>query len=107
VERAYLVLLDTMLLVYFIPYLYLFVCYMVESVKAPAPRENPWLERKPATWVIGLSGLLLTVGAMVVATIPPSDTAEPWMFRLKVIGGAGLFVLLGGVVYWRGRRSAR
>ena len=27
VERAYLVILDTMLLVYFIPYIYLFVCY--------------------------------------------------------------------------------
>ena len=47
----------------------------------------------------------MTLGAMVVATIPPSDTAEPWLFRLKVIGGAALFVLLGGVVYWRGRRS--
>jgi hypothetical protein len=51
-----------------------------------------------------MAGFLLTVGAMVVATIPPSDTAEPWIFRLKVIGGAALFVLIGGVVYWRGRR---
>ena len=41
---------------------------------------------------------------MIVATHPPSDTAEPWLFRLKVIGGAALFVVLGGVVYWRGRR---
>jgi hypothetical protein len=44
---------------------------------------------------------------MTVATIPPTDTAEPWIFRLKVIGGAGLFVILGGVVFWRGRRTAR
>jgi len=51
-----------------------------------------------------MAGLFLTVGAMVVATIPPSDTAEPWLFRLKVIGGAALFVAIGGVVYWRGRR---
>ena len=28
VEKAYLVILDTMLLVYFIPYIYLFVCYL-------------------------------------------------------------------------------
>jgi hypothetical protein len=51
--------------------------------------------------------LLLTLGAMLVATIPPSDTADPWLFRLKVIGGAGAFVALGGAVYWRGRRAAR
>jgi hypothetical protein len=43
---------------------------------------------------------------MVVASIPPSDTAEPWLFRLKVIGGAGLFVALGGLVYWRARLVA-
>jgi hypothetical protein len=41
---------------------------------------------------------------MLVATIPPSDTADPWLFRAKVIGGAALFVLIGAVVYWRGRR---
>ena len=37
--------------------------------------------------------------AMVVATVPPSDT-EPWLFRLKVIGGAGFFVVLGLLIYW-------
>jgi hypothetical protein len=41
--------------------------------------------------------------AMIVASIPPADTAEPWLFRVKVIGGAALFVLLGGAVYWRAR----
>ena len=57
--------------------------------------------------IAGGSGLLLTLLAMIVASIPPSDTAEPWLFRLKVIGGAALFVFIGGVVYWRGRRTAR
>jgi hypothetical protein len=41
---------------------------------------------------------------MLVATVPPSGTQDPWIFRLKVIGGAGMFVLLGALVYWRGRR---
>jgi glutamate:GABA antiporter len=107
VEKAYLVLLDTMLLVYFVPYIYLFICYLVVSLKDPVAEPRPWLGGKTAAWIIGSSGLLLTLGAMVVATIPPTDTAEPWLFRLKVIGGAALFVSLGGVVYWRGRRSTR
>ena len=29
---------------------------------------------------------------------------EPWLFRVKVIGGAAAFVLLGGVLFLRGRR---
>jgi hypothetical protein len=56
--------------------------------------------------LIGASGFLLTVLAMIVASIPPSDTAQPWLFRVKVIGGAALFVVLGGVVYWRARLIA-
>jgi hypothetical protein len=41
---------------------------------------------------------------MGIATVPPGGTEEPWLFRLKVIGGAGAVVLLGGLVYLRGRR---
>ncbi|MFL5449180.1 MAG: APC family permease [Gemmatimonadales bacterium] len=104
VERAYLILLDTMLLVYFIPYLYLFISYLRTSFQELQTESLPWHERRPITAVTGMAGFLLTLAAMVVATIPPSDTAEPWLFRLKVIGGAALFVIIGGVVYWLGRR---
>jgi amino acid transporter len=106
VERAYLILLDTMLLIYFIPYIYLFISYLGVNLRESVTARRPWYETKIAAAITGSAGLMLTVGAMVVATIPPSDTAEPWLFRLKVIGGAALFVAIGGVVYWRGRRSS-
>jgi amino acid transporter len=102
VEKAYLVLLDTMLLVYFVPYLYLFVAYLIIRLREPSPETGSWRRGKGAAIVIGSSGLLLTALAMIVATIPPHDT-DPWVFRLKVIGGAALFVALGGMVYWRAR----
>ncbi len=97
VERAYLILLDTMLLIYFIPYIYLFVCYLILG-----GRNSPTSARSARTSIVGISGLLLTLFAMVVATIPPPETAEPWLFRAKVIGGAAAFVLLGGIFYWWG-----
>ncbi len=103
VERAYLVILDTMLLVYFIPYVYLFICYLVVRLRETTPAPSA-LGGRALGGLIGISGLGLTLFAMVIATIPPADTPEPWVFRAKVIGGAGLFVLLGGLVYWRGRR---
>lgn len=57
---------------------------------------------------LGLHDLVLcnivAMFAMVSATVPPAGIEEPWLFRLKVIGGAGAFVLLGGAVYLRGRR---
>jgi glutamate:GABA antiporter len=107
VEKAYLILLDTMLLIYFIPYIYLFLCYLRVRRGDPVAAPAQWRRGKVAAGITGLAGLLLTLGAMIVATIPPTDTADPWLFRLKVIGGAALFVILGGAVYWRGRRTGR
>ena len=37
VEKAYLIILDTMLLVYFIPYIYLFIAYLVFTQREPTP----------------------------------------------------------------------
>jgi glutamate:GABA antiporter len=106
VEKAYLVLLDTMLLVYFVPYLYLFVAYLIVRLRTPAVGTESFWNGKAAGALVGSAGLLLTMLAMTVATIPPSDT-EPWTFRMKVIGGAALFIGLGGVVYWRARLTTR
>ena len=106
VEKAYLVLLDTMLLVYFVPYLYLFVAYLIVRFREPASPGGSWWKGKGAGGVVGSAGLLLTLLAMTVATVPPGDT-EPWIFRFKVMGGAALFIGLGGVVYWRARFTTR
>jgi amino acid transporter len=106
VEKAYLILLDTMLLIYFIPYLYLFVTFLIIRLREPASASDPWWLGKGPVSVIGLAGFLLTALAMLVATVPPADT-DPWTFRMKVIGGAALFVALGGVVYWRARLTPR
>jgi amino acid transporter len=103
VEKAYLVILDTMLLVYFIPYIYLFVCFLVVRVNEPSPAKG-LLASRPAGVVIGVAGLALTLFAMKIATVPPSGTTDPLLFQIKVIGGAGFFVVLGGLIYWRGRR---
>ncbi|MEO6446120.1 MAG: APC family permease, partial [Gemmatimonadaceae bacterium] len=81
VERAYLILLDTMLLIYFIPFIYLFVVYL----RFTAHRGAPHRVRHTIT---GIAGLFLTVLAMVVACVPPSDTPSVLVFELKVLGGA-------------------
>jgi amino acid transporter len=102
VEKAYLVILDTMLLVYFIPYIYLFLCYLLDRLRGPGADGGAGARATAA--LIGLSGLSLAILAMVIATVPPGGTTDPWLFRLKVIGGAGAFVLVGILIYLRGRR---
>jgi amino acid transporter len=102
VERAYLVILDTMLLVYFVPYIYLFLCYLADRLRHDESVVS--LPARAKAIVVGLSGMALTLFAMFIATVPPAGTEEPWLFRFKVIGGAGAFVVLGGVLFFRGRR---
>src|SRR5689334_19049805 len=53
-------------------------------------------------WFTGLSGIIVTLFAMIIATIPPPDLGgSALVFRVKVIGGALGFVLIGGLIYWR------
>ena len=106
VEHAYLVLLDTQLLVYFIPYVYLFLCLLRQARAGSAPGQLPG-GRGGAT-LAGVCGLAITIFAMVVASIPPADAPSRFDFGAKVIGGAAAFVALGGAIYWRarGQRSA-
>jgi amino acid transporter len=104
VEKAYLILLDTQLLIYFIPYCYLFISFLLHR-RTPAPADTVRVPGGSAgAWVVGLSGLLVTLFAMIVAMIPPSGDEQPLLFELKVVGGALAFVGIGGVVYWMANR---
>ena len=104
VENVYLVLLDTQILIYFIPYLYLFVVFLIHRRRGESASE---VVRVPGgtvgAWFTGFSGLLVTLFAMIIATIPPPDVENGLAFRLKVIGGALGFVVVGGAIYWRAR----
>jgi len=105
VEQAYLVLLDTQLLVYFIPYVYLFLC-LLRQARGPAHEGQLPGGRVGAT-LAGIGGLGITLFAMIVAAIPPGDAPNRFVFGAKVIGGAAAFVVLGGVIYWRSRGRTR
>ena len=106
VEKAYLIILDTQLLIYFIPYVYLFISFMLHR-RTDAPADTVRVPGGPVgAMVVGVSGLLVTLFAMGVAMIPPADDAHPLMFELKVVGGALAFILLGGIVYWRAHRRS-
>jgi glutamate:GABA antiporter len=105
VEKAYLIILDTQLLIYFIPYVYLFISFLLLRRTEIAP-DTVRVPGGPLTAkLVGVSGLLVTLFAMGVAMIPPGGETEPALFFAKVVGGALGFIALGGLVYWRANRS--
>jgi amino acid transporter len=138
VEEAYLTLLDTTLLVYFIPYVYMFAAYIAlrrrefsagdPQVPAGDPRVPPGdpqappgdslapliqpaaIRRIPANHGLaigfGVCGLLTTLLAMAVSMKPPAE-ANALLYEIKVLGGAGAFVLGGAIIYWLNRDRSR
>lgn len=106
VERAFLILLDMSLLIYFIPYIYLFICFMVHCHRNK--REKSLLVPGGATGALiaGVSGLAITLLAMVVALIPPPGTSDIWIHELKLAGGSLFLVVVGLFIYWRAKRKA-
>ncbi|HKV52217.1 MAG TPA: APC family permease [Gemmatimonadaceae bacterium] len=116
VERAYLILLDTQILLYFIPYLYLFASFILQfgvgrrvatTPEVPARMGGRVPGGRPVALVGGACGFLMTAFAMILAGIPPEGGEQMVLFLIKVLGGAGAFIVFGGAVYWRGRRSSR
>ena len=104
VETAFLILIDMSLLIYFIPYLYLFICLMVHSRRQPGGSLIIPGGRIGAL-VAGISGASITFFAMVVALFPPPGTSQVWLHELKLGGGAIILLSAGLVIYWRARRG--
>src|SRR2546423_10231352 len=104
VEDVYLILLDTQILIYFIPYLYLFIVFFIHRRRSADSNEVMLAPGGSiGAWFTGLSGIVVTLFAMIIATIPPPDMGNSLLFRLKVIGGALGFILVGGLIYWCAR----
>ena len=98
VETTFFTLLDMSIVLYFIPYTYLFICFILHCLTDTKQRKSLM---KIVLAISGLCGLLITLFALFVAMIPPLGTNQ-LQFELKVIGGCILLLLLGGVFYWRG-----
>ncbi|MFC1547211.1 APC family permease [Candidatus Neomarinimicrobiota bacterium] len=107
VEEAYLVLIDTTLIVYFIPYLYLFLALPVLR-KMGVGSEKPTFTIPgglPVVALVGVVGFLTTAFSIVLATIPSDLVTSPFWFFLKVVGGAAGLILVGLFFYFRSARQ--
>jgi hypothetical protein len=56
-------------------------------------------------WVAGSLGFLVVLMGIALSFVPPGESANKWLFEAKLVGGTGLFILIGLILYWRGARS--
>jgi amino acid transporter len=105
VEEAYLFLADFTIVVYFIPYCYLFAALMKLGGTGNMPEGTiPVPGGRGGTLLVGIVGFLTTAVAIVFALVPPAGT-NAVLFEAKILGGCALLLGLGWLLYRRGKRA--
>ena len=105
---AYQFLIDAAIILYFIPFLYMFAA--VIKLRSRKDRsENPQAILVPGgafgVWIAGGLGFVVVLIGILVSLVPPGDSADKLGFELKLVAGTAASVLLGLILYWRGARA--
>jgi hypothetical protein len=61
--------------------------------------------KKPLPFLMAIAGLLSTLSAVVLSSLPPGGEKSPLKYILIVDGGSLAFVLLSVFFYWNARRK--
>ncbi len=107
VEEAFLVLLDMSIILYFIPFLYMFAAFAWHLKKSTG--EEIFLaifqRSRAAVWIVTILGFGTTLIATILAVIPTKDIENKELFIIKVLGGAVLLIGVGLIVYYLKKRN--
>jgi glutamate:GABA antiporter len=107
---AYQFLVDAGIILYFIPFLYMFAAFMkLANRKDRKGNEQAVLVPggKPGVWICGGLGFLVVLLGIFVSFVPPGDSTNKLGFELKLVLGTVISVLIGLALYWRGAREQR
>jgi len=108
VKAAYQFLIDAAIILYFIPFLYMFAA----AIKLYGRSDR--LENKNAVlipggkavvWVVSILGFLTVLIGIIVSLVPPGDSVDKVGFELRLVGGTVAAIVLGLSLYWRGVRQ--
>jgi amino acid transporter len=97
VQEAYDIMVNLTILVYFVPYLYVFAAFIkLRRLETATPIGG--------MWVISGCGLAATLISIGLVFVPPFGT-ENWLnYEVNVIGQAALLLAIGMTLYYASRR---
>jgi len=110
VQEAYQILIDATIILYFIPFLYMFAAVLKLAGRKDR-HENPHVVLVPGgkvgLWLSGAVGFVVVLIGIFVSLVPPGDTPNKTSFEVRLVGGTLTAILVGLILYWRGARSKR
>jgi amino acid transporter len=109
-QGAYQKLIDAGIILYFIPFLYMFAA-VIKLAHRKDRLENPHAVLVPGgipgVWICGGLGFVVVLGGIALSLFPPGGTSSKLGFFLTLVAGTTASVLLGLVLYWRGVRAIK
>ena len=107
VKGAYDVMASMTVIVYFIPYLFVFAA-MIKLQDEPAGTEVIRVPGgKPVATLVAIVGLITTTMTIVLSVLPQPDEPNKPLAILKVVGGSVALLLIGAGIYWMGKTKNR
>ena len=110
VIAAYQFLISAGIILYFIPFLYMFAAV----IKLARRKERTANQHAvlipggiPGVWICGGLGFIVVLGGIVVSMFPPGDALDKLRFQLSVFSSVAISVAIGLALYWRGARAKR
>jgi amino acid transporter len=103
IQEAYDIMVNLTILVYFVPYLYLFPA-MVRLRRLAGSADEPTVIRVPGgtagLWFVAMAGFLATATSVALVFVPPPDTVNVLNYEVNLIGQAALVIGVGAALYW-------
>jgi amino acid transporter len=107
---AYQHLIDAAIILYFIPFLYMFAAVIKLAYRKDRqtnPRAILVPGGMPGVWIAGILGFVVVFVGIVVSLVPPDESSSRLAFLLQVLGATVVSILIGLALYWRGSRAKR
>jgi amino acid transporter len=105
-QDAYQLLVDAAIILYFIPFLYMYASVIKLAYRPDRAQHQGILVPggKVGVWIAGLLGFSVTLLSIIFAMIPP-ETESKWVFEGKLLGATAVTIAIGLALYWRGARK--
>ena len=109
IQEAYDIMVNLTILVYFLPYLYLFAAFLrLRTIDESIPSDAIVLPGGQAgAWAMAGCGMLATLVAMGLVFVPPPGTENVLNYEANLIGQAAVLIGIGMALYFSHDRSQR
>jgi amino acid transporter len=107
IQESYDILVNLTILIYFVPYLYLFAAWIwLRRFESSTPSEGAMTMTRGMTsvWLIAGCGFVATFIAIGLVFVPPPGTESVFSYQANLIGQALVLFAVGFVFYFSARR---